>query len=210
METSYFTIFWWVLPYIIKNQPWVHMCPSILNPPPTSLPTHSLWVIPGHQLLSALLHPSNLRWLSILHMVIYMFQCYSLKSFHPHLLPHSPKVCSLHACLFCCLAYRIVITVFLNYTYKHYILYWCFSFWWTSLYIGLVQSFSHVQLFVTPWTTAHQASLSVTNSQTLLKLMYIKSVMPSNHLILWCPLLLLLSIFPSIGVFFNESVLHIR
>ena len=184
------------------------MCPSILNPPPTFVPTHFVWVIPRHQLLSVLLHPSNLRWLSILHMV--MFQCYSLKSFHPHLLPHSPKVCSLCVCLFCCLAYRIVITVFLNYTYKHYILYWCFSFWWTSLYISLVQSLSHVQVFVTPWTIAHQASLSVTNSQTLLKLMSIKLVMPSNHLILWCPLLLLLSIFPSIGVFFNESVLYIR
>ena len=57
---------------------------------------------------------------------------------------------------------------------------------------------------------AHQASLSITNSQSLLKLMSIKSVMPSNHLILWCPLLLLPSIFPSIRVFSNESVLHIR
>ena len=63
---------------------------------------------------------------------------------------------------------------------------------------------------VTPWTAAHQASLSITNSQSLLKLMSIKSVMPSNHLILCRPLLLLLSIFPSIRVFSNESVLHIR
>ena len=72
-----------------------------------------------------------------------------------------------------------------------------------------VQSLSHVWLFVTPWTAAHQASLSITNSWSLLKLMSIESVMPSNHLILCHPLLLLLSIFPSIRVFSNESVLHI-
>ena len=62
----------------------------------------------------------------------------------------------------------------------------------------------------TPWTAACQASLSLTNSQSLLRLMSIKSVMPSNHLILCCPLLLLPSIFPSIRVFSNKSVLHIR
>ena len=73
-----------------------------------------------------------------------------------------------------------------------------------------VQSHSHIQLFVTPWTTACQASLSITNSLSLLKLMSIKSVMPSNHLILCHPLLLLPSIFPSIRVFSNESVLRIR
>ena len=61
-----------------------------------------------------------------------------------------------------------------------------------------------------PWTAAHQASLSITNSQSLLKLMSIKSVMPSNHFILYCPLLLLPSLFPSIRVFFNELVLRIR
>ena len=69
-----------------------------------------------------------------------------------------------------------------------------------------VQLLTHVQLFVTPWTVACQASLSITNSCSLLKLMSIKLVMPSNHLILCCPLLLLLSIFPSIGIFSNESV----
>ena len=73
-----------------------------------------------------------------------------------------------------------------------------------------VQSVSHVLLFGTPWTAAHQASLSITNSLSLLKLISINSVMPSNHLILCCPLLLLPSIFPSIRVFSNESVLHIR
>ena len=73
-----------------------------------------------------------------------------------------------------------------------------------------VQSLSCVQLFVTPWTAACPASLSITKSQSLLKLMSIESVMPSNHLILCCPLLLLPSIFPSIRVFSNKSVLHIR
>ena len=73
-----------------------------------------------------------------------------------------------------------------------------------------VQSFSHVQLFATPWTAARQASLSFTISQSLLKLMSIESVMPYNHLILCRLLLLLPSIFPSIRVFSSESVLHIR
>ena len=73
-----------------------------------------------------------------------------------------------------------------------------------------VQSLSRVQLFATPWTAACQASLSITNSSSLPKLMFIESVMLSNHLILCCPFLLLPSIFPSIRVFSNESVLHIR
>ena len=73
-----------------------------------------------------------------------------------------------------------------------------------------VQLLSHIRLFATPWTAARQASLSITNSQSLPKLMSIESVMPSNHLILHRPLLLLSSIFPSIRVFSNESALHIR
>ena len=77
-------------------------------------------------------------------------------------------------------------------------------------FVSSVQSLSHVQLFVTPWTTAHQASLSITNSLSLLKFMSIESVILFNNLILCCPLLLLTSIFPSIRVFSNESVLHIR
>ena len=70
--------------------------------------------------------------------------------------------------------------------------------------------FSHFRLFVTPWTAARQASLSIASSQSLLKLMSVESVMPSNHLILCRPLLLPTSIFPSIRVFSNESVLRIR
>ena len=73
-----------------------------------------------------------------------------------------------------------------------------------------VQSFSHVRLFETPWTAARQSSLSITNSQSLPKLMSIESVMLSNHLTLYCPLLLLPSIFPSIRVFSNELALCIR
>ena len=85
---------------------------------PSHLPPHS---IPrGHPsawALSTLYHASNLAWWSISNMIIYMFQCYSLKSSHPHLLPQSPKVCSLHPCLFCYLAYRVIITIFLNSVY---------------------------------------------------------------------------------------------
>ena len=73
-----------------------------------------------------------------------------------------------------------------------------------------VQSLSRVQLFATAWTAARQASLSITNSRSLPKPMSIKSVMPSNYIILRCPLLLLPSTFPSIRVFSNESALHIR
>ena len=86
---------------------------------------------------------------------------------------------------------------------------------WVKLLLSSVQSFlsvaqfSHVQLFVTPWTAAHQSSLSITNSRSLLKLMSIESVMPSNHLIL-CPLLLLPSVFSSTRVFSKWVVLHNR
>ena len=76
--------------------------------------------------------------------------------------------------------------------------------------ISSVQSLSCVRLFETPWTAAHQASLSITSSWSSLKLMFIESLMPFNHLILCCPLLFLPSIFPSTRVFSNESVLYIR
>ena len=84
--------------------------------------------------------------------------------------------------------------------------YWNFR---ARIVLSSVQSLSHVQLFVTPWIAPHQASLSITNSQSLPKLKSIESVMPSNHLIL-CHLLLPPSIFPSIKVFSNESALHIK
>ena len=88
------------------------------------------------------------------------------------------------------------------------------KFWYSSLCmyssVSSIQSLSRVRLFVTPWTVAHQASLSITNSWSLLNLVTIESVMPTKYLILCRPLLLLPSIFPSIRVFSNESVLHIR
>ena len=81
---------------------------------------------------------------------------------------------------------------------------------WKGAEFSSIQFLSHVQIFAIPWTAAHQPSLSITNSRSLLKLMSIESMMPSNHLILCHPLLLLPSITPRIRVFFNESVLHIR
>ena len=80
----------------------------------------------------------------------------------------------------------------------------------SSVQFNSAQPLSHVWLLATPWTAAHQASLSITNSQSLPKPLSIESVMPSNHLILCCPLFLLPSIFYSIRVFSNESALHIR
>ena len=82
--------------------------------------------------------------------------------------------------------------------------------WWFIFPVSSVQSLSHVWLFAAPWTAAHQASLTFTSSQSLLKLMSIELVMPSNHLILCRPLLLLPSIFSSIRVFSSESALYIR
>ena len=80
----------------------------------------------------------------------------------------------------------------------------------SAVIFSSVQSLSRVWLFATPWTAAHQAPLFITISLSLLKLMSIESVMSSNHLVLWCPLLLPPSIFPSMSVFSSESVLHIR
>ena len=101
---------------------WIsHGCTCVLHPePPSHLPPHPIpQCHPSARALSTLSHALNLDWWSISHVVIYMFQCYSLKSSHPHLLPQSLKVYSLHLCLFCCLAYRAIITIFLNSIYMH-------------------------------------------------------------------------------------------
>ena len=131
---------------------------------PSHIPPNPIPMGPRALVLVALSHASNLHWSSILHMVIYLFQCYSLKSSHPHLLPQSPKVSSLHLCLFCCFAYRIIIAIFLNsiyiygipymytyiYTHTHSI---CFSFWLTSpciigsTFIHLITTDSNTFLF---------------------------------------------------------------
>ena len=106
------------LPYIHRNQPWVYMCSPSWSP--SHLPPHPIpQGHPSAPALSTLSHASNLDWKSISYMIIYMFQCYSLKSSHPCLLPQSPKFCSLHLYLFCCLAYRVIITIFLNSIYIH-------------------------------------------------------------------------------------------
>ena len=100
-----------------KSATGAHVVPRILNPPSTSLLIPL--VCPRVPASSALLHASNLHWSSVLHMVIYMFQCYSLISSHPCLLAHCPIVCSLYLCLFCCPAFRIIITIFPNSIHTH-------------------------------------------------------------------------------------------
>ena len=104
----------------------VHVSPY---PEPCSrLPPHPILLgSPSVPALSALFHASILDWTCISHMVIYMLQCSSLKSSHP-CLPQIAKVCSLYLCLFCCLAYRVIVIIFLNSIYIVNIPYWCFSF----------------------------------------------------------------------------------
>ena len=95
------------------NQPWIYMCsPSqspLLTPSPSHPPGSSQCTSPEH-----LSHASSLGWWSVSPLIIYLFQCYSLRSSHPRLLPQSPKVCSIHQCLFFCFAYRVIVTIFLN------------------------------------------------------------------------------------------------
>ena len=132
------------------------------SPSWTLLPPHP--IPQGHPSApapSTLSHASNLDWWSVSHMIIYMFQCYSLKSSHPCLLPQSPKVCSLYLCLFCYLAYRVIITIFLNSIYIcSNILYWCFSFWLISLciidssFIHLIRTNSNA-FFFNSWVIFH-------------------------------------------------------
>ena len=129
------------------------------------------------------LHVSSLH----LQWNIYMF---FINCLHPH---WEKKIIS-----YCCVCWQSPFTQYLK------------SYVALDHQFSSVQSLSSVWLFVTPWTAAHQASLSITNSRSLLKLVSIESVMPSNHLILCHPLLLLPSIFPSIRIFSNESVICIK
>ena len=99
---------------------WIsHGCTCVPHPElPSHFPPHPIHQgHPSTPALSTLSHASNLDWWSISHTVIYVFQCYSFKSSHSHLLLQSPKVCSLYLCLFCCLAYKVIITIFLNSIY---------------------------------------------------------------------------------------------
>ena len=89
---------------------------AILNPPPSSLPIPSPWVVPVHQRQAS----STVHWTwtsNSFHMILYMFQCHSPKSSHPLPFPQSPKDCSIHQCLFCCLVYRVIVIIFLNSIY---------------------------------------------------------------------------------------------
>ena len=89
---------------------------------------------PSAAALNTLPHSLNLDWRSISHMIICMFQCYSFKSSHPCLLPQSPTVCSLHLCLFCCLTYRVIITIFLHSMYIKYTVLMFFFLTYFTLY----------------------------------------------------------------------------
>ena len=100
-----------VLPYIDLNQPWIYMCSPSQSPIPRPSPSNpsgsSQCTSPEH-----LSHASNLGWWSVSPLIVYLFQCYSLRTSHPRLLPQSPKVCSVHLCLFICFAYRVIVTIF--------------------------------------------------------------------------------------------------
>ena len=111
MEANYFTILYWFC-HISR---WIrHGCTRVPHPEPLShLPPHTTPLShPSAPAPSTLYHASNLDWLFVSHMIIYMFQCHSPKPSHPLPLPQSPKVCSIHLCLFCCLAYRVIIIIF--------------------------------------------------------------------------------------------------
>ena len=112
----YFTILYW---FCHKSTCICHRCTCVPHPePPSPLPPPSIpQGPPSAPALSTLSHASNLDWRSDSHVIIYMFRCYSLRSSHPCLLPWSPKDCYIPLCLSCCLAYRVIGTIFLNSIY---------------------------------------------------------------------------------------------
>ena len=108
--------------YLSITLTWIHhRCTCVPHPEPLShLPPHPIPLgHPSAPAPSTLSHASNLDWRFISHLVIYMFQCHSPKSSHPCPFPQSPKNCSIHMCLFCCLAHRVIVTIFLNSIYMH-------------------------------------------------------------------------------------------
>ena len=192
---------------------------SPLEPPSHApIPSHTSRLLQS-TMLSSLHHTASSHWLSILHMVMYMFQCYSLLV-PPSLSPAGSR--SLFICLHLYSCPAIGSSVHFPRFHIYSLLYLFFSFWFTYIpfyiYILLgvindlfvVQLLSHVWLFATAWTAACQTSMSFTISQGLLKFMSIELVMPSNHLIPCHPLLVLPLDFPSVRVFSNESALCIR
>ena len=118
LEANYFTILKWFLPYIDMNQPWIYMCsPSwTLLPPPSPSYTSGSSQCTRSEHLS---HASNLDWRSVSQLIKYIFQFCYLRSTHSRLLSQSPKVCSIHLCLFFCLTYRVIIAIFPNSIYMH-------------------------------------------------------------------------------------------
>ena len=105
-----------VLPYIDMYPPWVYMHSQTWTP--FHLPPHNISLGHPHAPAPSMLYPaSDIDWRFISYMIVYMFQCHSPKSSHPLPLPLSPKVHSTHVCLFCCLAYRVIIAIFLNSIY---------------------------------------------------------------------------------------------
>ena len=115
----YFTILYWfchTLTWIHHGCTWVPK-----HEPPSHLPLHIIFLDHPRAPAPSILYPaSNIGWWFVSYMIVYMFQCHSPKSSHPLRLPQSPKVHSIHLCLFCCLAYRVIITIFLNSTYMRY------------------------------------------------------------------------------------------
>ena len=116
LEDNHFTVLQWALSYIDMNEPWIYMYSPFRSPlPPPSLPNPS-----GSSQCTRtehLSHASNLVWWSVSSLIIYMFWCCSLETSHPCLLSQSPKVCSVHLCLFFCFAYGVIVTIFLNSIY---------------------------------------------------------------------------------------------
>ena len=143
MEAIYFTILYW----FCHTSTWIrHGYTCVPHPePPSHLPHCTIPLGRPSAPAPNILYPElNLDWRFISYMILYMFQCHSPKSSHPLPLPQSPKDCSIHLCLFCCLTYRVIVTIFLNSIYICVsILYWCFSFWLTSLCI-IGSSFIHL------------------------------------------------------------------
>ena len=114
----YFTILCW----FCHTSTWIrHECTWVPNPEhPSHLPSQTISLGHPSAPVPNILYPaSNLDWRFISYMILYMFQCHSPKSSHPLPLPQSPKDCSIHLCLFCCLAYRVIVTIFLNSIYMH-------------------------------------------------------------------------------------------
>ena len=106
------------MPYITMNPPQVYTCTH--HEPPSNLPPCTIPLgHPSAPAASILYQALELDWRFVSHMILYMFQCHSAKSSHPRPLPQSPKDCSIHLCLFCCLAYKVIITIFLNSIYMH-------------------------------------------------------------------------------------------